>query len=67
MSYKDLILKAEELLGTEPEIEKLASGKYVVMYMNFNTNPPPTGETPEEALTNFLKWYEENKGVEDEA
>lgn len=66
MSYNDLLVKAKELLGAEPEVEQLRSGKYIVMFMNFNTSPPPPGETPEEALTNFLEWHKNIKGVENE-
>ncbi len=58
-----MVVKAENILGTELEIEKLASGKFIVMYMNFNTSPPPAGDTEEEALEKFLEWH---KGVKDE-
>lgn len=75
MSYKDLYAKAEEIIGEPPDIELLTSQKYVVMYMNFNSEPPPQGDTPEEALSKFLEWHkgvdekwkERSKGVEHEA
>jgi len=63
LSYKDMVVKAENILGDKLEIEKLSSGKFVVMYMNFNTSPPPVGDTEEEALVKFLEWH---KGVKNE-
>lgn len=66
MSYKDLLIEAEALIGEKPEFEKLSSGKYIVMYMSFSTPPPPTGDTEEEALQNFVEWRKGFKGDEDE-
>jgi len=67
MSFKGMLVEAESRLGEKPDIEKLATGEYIVMYMNFNSEPPPRGATPEDALEKFLDWHKPNKGVEDEA
>ena len=48
------------LLGYDVETEQTVDGKFVVLYMNFNSKPPPKGDTEEEALTNFLTWVKEN-------
>lgn len=67
MSFKDMLVEAQSRIGEVPEIEKLATGEYIVMFMNFNSEPPPRGDTPEKALERFLDWHKPNKGEADEA
>jgi len=57
MSKEELEKKIEGILG-ECEVEKLKNGKYIVLYMSLVSSPPPTGNTPEEAMEKFLAWYE---------
>lgn len=49
--------KIETLIGREFEVEQTKDGKYIVLYLTFNREPPPKGDTPEEAMENFIKWY----------
>lgn len=48
--------QAEELLGRTIDVVKVNDG-YVVEYFNFNTTPPPVGDTEEKACILFLDWY----------
>jgi hypothetical protein len=48
--------KAAELAGRPIEVEELADGKFIVMFMNFDQNPPPKGDTELEALKNFIEY-----------
>jgi len=57
MTKTELEKKIEDLLG-ECEVEKLKNGKYIVLYMSLVSSPPPTGNTPEEAMVKFIDWYE---------
>ena len=50
----------EELLGREVEVEKTKDGKFVVLWMNFNSEPPPKGDTEEDAIEKFYKWFKED-------
>jgi hypothetical protein len=50
----------KSILGYEVEVEKTTDGKFIVLYMNFNSSPPPKGDTEEDALNKFLAWLKEN-------
>ena len=52
--------QAEQFLGREIEVEKTKDGKYIVLWINFNSSPPPKGDTEDEAIENFLKWIQED-------
>lgn len=50
--------KIEKKLGRRVEVAPLVDGKYAVEYFNFNTPPPPKGDTIEEALELFLSYLD---------
>ena len=56
--------RVEKILGRKVEVLEVSGNKYVVDYMNFNTSPPPVGDSVEEALALFEQWYPQIKGVE---
>jgi len=51
----DLYKKAAELAGRDVEVMTLPNGKFVVLWMSFNSKPPQPGDTEEEALNNFIQ------------
>lgn len=55
---EELLKKAEALAGRPVEIENLSDGKYIVLWMRFNSSPPPKADTPEEALKGFIEMME---------
>lgn len=50
--------KASELLGREVEVDQTRDGRYIVLFMSLTASPPPKGDTEEEALEKFIKWFE---------
>jgi hypothetical protein len=52
--------KAEAIVGRPIEVEKTKDGKHIVVWINFNSAPPPKGDTEEEAIENFLNWIQED-------
>ena len=62
---KELLEQASALLGREVEVEKLKTGKFIVLWLNFSSNPPPVGDTEEEAVKNFITWFKENSNGRD--
>ena len=54
-----VIEEIKAILGYDVEVEQTKDGKYVVLYMNFNSSPPPKGDTEEDALIKFLAWLKE--------
>lgn len=64
MTRLELEEKIVSLIG-ECEVERLKDGKYIVMFMSFSAPPPPTGTTEEEAMTNFITWFEDSSPLLD--
>lgn len=54
---QELSIEAKHLLGRVPDIETTEDGKYVVLFMSFMTNPPPKGDSVEDALEKFVTWF----------
>ena len=52
--------QVESAVGREIEVEKTSDGKFIVVWINFNSAPPPKGDTEDEAIENFLKWIQED-------
>lgn len=50
----------KQLINREPEIARTTDGKFIVLFMRFGFPPPPKGETEQEALEKFIKFYKEN-------
>jgi len=61
----DLQARADELAGRPVEVEQTKDGKYIVLFMQFSQPPPPKGDTPEEALTGFIKKMEAYRQTEE--
>lgn len=57
--------RAEDMAGRPIEVEQLPDGKFIVMFMNFDQNPPPKGDTEAEALKKFIEYRLPQKPVED--
>lgn len=49
--------KAENLVGRELSAEKTQDGKFIVLYLNFQTPPPPKADTEEEAYKAFVEMF----------
>jgi hypothetical protein len=64
MNYEKLKADAEAIVGRPIEIQKTNDGKYIVLWMSFNSPPPPKGGTEEEALLNFMHFYQETQKYE---
>jgi len=64
--YLDEVLLNKALLlagRDELEVEATTDGKFVVLWMSFDSPPPPKGDTHDEALELFIKWMEaKNEG-----
>lgn len=58
---KQLAEKASALIGRDVEVERTKDGKYIVLFMSLSASPPPKGNTPEEALSKFIEWFEASK------
>lgn len=57
----ELYVQAEKLTGRPVEVEKTRDGKYIVLYMNLMSTPPPKADTEDDALTRFIEWYQVRK------
>lgn len=64
LGLKDQIMTnkeiAEKILGREIEVDKTTDGKFIVVWINANSSPPPKGDTEEEAIEKFTKWIQED-------
>ena len=60
----ELLKEAAALAGRDVEVEVAADGKFVVLWMNFDSSPPPKADSPEEALKAFIS-YLKNKPKEE--
>ena len=54
MTTSSLYTKAAELAGRPVEVEKLQDGRFIVMWMRFETSPPEPASTEDGALQNFV-------------
>jgi uncharacterized protein YbjT (DUF2867 family) len=52
---QELLEEASKLAGRPVEVEQLADGQYIVLWMRFEESPPPKAATPEEALRGFIE------------
>lgn len=48
----------EKRLGRKVEVVSLKDGRFAVEYFNFNTPPPPVGDSVEDALAKFLEYLD---------
>lgn len=54
LNRDQLQAKADELAGRNVEVSETTDGKFAVLWLNFNSPPPPKADTPEEALQAFI-------------
>jgi hypothetical protein len=64
-TIEDLRYWAKDLAGRPVEVEKLPTGKHIVMWMAFERPPPPQGDTEEGALKNFISMMLQLKDTKD--
>ena len=60
-----LYQEAEQAAGRPVEVEQTTDGKYVVLWMRFQQNPPPKGTSVSAALTNFIDYRLKNQSDRD--
>lgn len=58
LPLQDLYDKAAALAGRPVEVDRVANGELVVVWINFGRSPPPTSPTEEGALTGFIAHME---------
>ena len=51
----NLYKRAEELAGRPVEVSQLINGKFIVLWMAFEQDPPPADITEEGALKGFIE------------
>jgi hypothetical protein len=62
-SSEDIYAEATALLGRDFEVDRTKDGKYIVLYMNFNSPPPPKGESELDAVERFITWFKDRKDI----
>lgn len=54
MELKELYAEAARLAGREVEVEQTTDGKFIVLWMHFQSAPPPKCDTEADALQGFI-------------
>lgn len=62
-----LYQKACELAGRPVEVEKLKTGKFVVLWLRFDHKPPEPAPTEEAALQAFIELFENEPALKEDA
>jgi len=64
--FQNLLESARRLIGVDVlEVEQTTDGKFVVLWLNFQSKPPPKGDTPIQAVEKFIEFFNSKPGEGD--